>query len=114
MGGLVHEEYLYVYVVVPIGYQTGRHNIYLLNFPHSDIIVDTRRVPVQQAVERDEIPYMYKVHGATLRLLLNIMDTVSHNPALCATCCPLSQYNGLTRISLFATAAGAVAACILN
>ena len=29
----------------------------------------TRRVPVQRAVERDEIPYPYKVHDATLRPL---------------------------------------------
>ena len=27
---------------------------------------DTRRVPVQRAVERDEIPYPYKVHDMTL------------------------------------------------
>ena len=27
----------------------------------------TRRVPVQRAVERDEIPYPYKVHDTTLR-----------------------------------------------
>ena len=32
----------------------------------------TRRVPVQRAVERDEIPYPYKVHDTTLRPLLNI------------------------------------------
>ena len=44
---------------------------------------------VQRVVERDEIPYPYKVHDATLRPLLNIMDSASHNPALCATCCPL-------------------------
>ena len=31
-----------------------------------------RRVPVQRAVERDEIPYPYKVHDTTLRPLLNI------------------------------------------
>ena len=47
-------------------------------------IVVTRRVPVQRAVERDEIPYPY---DATMRPLLNIMDSASHNPALC---CPLS------------------------
>ena len=35
-------------------------------------LVDTRRVPVQRAVERDEIPYPYKVHDTTLRPLLNI------------------------------------------
>ena len=34
--------------------------------------IDTRRVPVQSAVERDEIPYPYKVHDTTLRSLLNI------------------------------------------
>ena len=76
--------------------------------------VYTRRVPDQRAVERDEIPYPYKVHDATLRPLLNIMDSASHNPALCATGCTLSEYYGLTRISLFAPAAGAIAACILN
>ena len=27
----------------------------------------TRRVPVQRAVQRDEIPYPYKVHDTTLR-----------------------------------------------
>ena len=32
----------------------------------------TRRVPVQRAVERDEIPYPYKVHDTALRPLLNI------------------------------------------
>ena len=32
----------------------------------------TRRVPVQRAVERDEILYPYKVHDTTLRPLLNI------------------------------------------
>ena len=32
----------------------------------------TRRVPVQRAVERDEIPYPYKVHDTTLHPLLNI------------------------------------------
>ena len=35
-------------------------------------IVITRRVPVQPAVERDEIPYPCKVHDTTLRPLLNI------------------------------------------
>ena len=35
-------------------------------------ICNTRRVPVQRAVERDEIPYPYKVHDTTLRPLLNI------------------------------------------
>ena len=30
------------------------------------IIEITRRVPVQRAVERDEIPYPYKVHDTTL------------------------------------------------
>ena len=29
-------------------------------------IIYTRRVPVQRAVERDEIPYPYKVHDTTL------------------------------------------------
>ena len=32
----------------------------------------TRRVPVQRAVERDEIPYPHKVHDTALRPLLNI------------------------------------------
>ena len=41
----------------------------------------TRRVLVQRAVERDKIPYPRKVHDATLRPLLNIMDSASHNPA---------------------------------
>ena len=36
------------------------------------IIIGTRRVPVQRAVERDEIPYPYKVPDTTLRPLLNI------------------------------------------
>ena len=36
-------------------------------------IVQTRRVPVQRAVEWDEIPYPYKVHDTTLRPLLNII-----------------------------------------
>ena len=35
-------------------------------------VILTRRVPVQRAVERDEIPYPYKVHDTTLRPLLNI------------------------------------------
>ena len=35
-------------------------------------IVHTRREPVQRAVERDGIPYPYKVHDTTLRPLLNI------------------------------------------
>ena len=29
-------------------------------------IILTRRVPVQRAVERNEIPYPYKVHDTTL------------------------------------------------
>ena len=36
------------------------------------ILLTTRRVLVQRAVERDEIPYPYKVHDTTLRPLLNI------------------------------------------
>ena len=36
------------------------------------VYIITRRVPVQRAVERDEIPYPYKVHDTTLRPLLNI------------------------------------------
>ena len=35
----------------------------------ASIVVKTRRVPVQRAVERDEIPYPYKVHDMTLRPL---------------------------------------------
>ena len=38
---------------------------------HCIILYYTRRVPVQRAVERDEIPYPYKVHDTTLRPLLN-------------------------------------------
>ena len=30
------------------------------------VVGDTRRVPVQRAVERDEIPYPCKVHDTTL------------------------------------------------
>ena len=37
----------------------------LLSDPVMHILV-TRRVPVQRAVERDEIPYPYKVHDTTL------------------------------------------------
>ena len=48
------------------------------------------RALIEYTVERDEIPYPYKVHDATLRPLLNIMDAASHNSAMCATCCPLS------------------------
>ena len=36
------------------------------------ILVNTRRVPVQRAVKRDEIPYPYNVHDTTLLPLLNI------------------------------------------
>ena len=36
------------------------------------IIYYTRWMPVQRAVERDEIPYPYKVLDTTLRPLLNI------------------------------------------
>ena len=35
-------------------------------------------MPVQRAVERDEIPYPWK--STTLRPLLNIMDSAPHNP----------------------------------
>ena len=35
-------------------------------------MLTSRRVPVQRAVERDEIPYPYKVHDTMLRPLLNI------------------------------------------
>ena len=49
--------------------------IITLNGPlngHPPSIIITRRVPVQRAIERDEIPYPYKVHDTTLRPLLNI------------------------------------------
>ena len=36
------------------------------------IIIRTRRVPAKRAVERDEIPYPYKVHDTTLRPILDI------------------------------------------
>ena len=49
------------------------------------VIIMTRRVPVQWAVERDEIPIPVKVHDATLRPLLNIMDSASLNPVAEAT-----------------------------
>ena len=35
-------------------------------------LFETRRVPVQRAVEQDEISYPYKVHDTTLRPLLDI------------------------------------------
>ena len=38
----------------------------------AQFIRNIRRVPGQRAVERDEIPYPYKVHDTTLRPLLNI------------------------------------------
>ena len=38
------------------------------------------RMPVQRPVERDAIPYPYRVHDTTLRPLYNIMDSASHNP----------------------------------
>ena len=50
--------------------------------PH---IIGTRRVPVQRAVESDENTLPVKVHDATLRPLLNIMDSASHNPVASAT-----------------------------
>ena len=34
-----------------------------------ETVEQTRRVPVQRAVQRDEIPYPYKVHDTTLRPL---------------------------------------------
>ena len=40
--------------------------------PPNTTINIIRRVPVQRAVERDEIPNPYKVHDTTLRPLLNI------------------------------------------
>ena len=43
-----------------------------VNSPPHSTTVETRRVPVQRAVERDEIPYPYKVHYTTLRPLLNV------------------------------------------
>ena len=48
----------------------------------ASIIEYTRRVPVQRAVER-ALPL--KVHDATLRPLLNIMDSASHNPVVSAS-----------------------------
>ena len=48
---------------------TGRVAVVTRNYAH---IIITRRVPVQRAVERDEIPYPYNVHDTTLRLLLTI------------------------------------------
>ena len=41
-------------------------------FAHSRLLALIRRVPFQRAVERDEIPYPYKVHDTTLCPLLNI------------------------------------------
>ena len=41
--------------------------------------VHTRRVPVQRAVERDEIPYPYKVHDTTLRRPLLNITIQKHN-----------------------------------
>ena len=56
-----------------------------MNFKYNDSIhiYNTRWVPVQRAVERDEIPT--KVHDATLHPLLNIMDSASLNPVAEAT-----------------------------
>ena len=50
----------------------GRNQLTGVSLVLSVPIVKTRRVPVQRAVERDEIPYPYKVHDTTLRPLLNI------------------------------------------
>ena len=47
--------------IIPVSYCT-----------YSLHIIYTGRVPVQRAIERDEIPYPYKVHDTTLRPLLNI------------------------------------------
>ena len=48
--------------------------MYEINYQQSVymLVVLTRRVPVQRAVEWDEIPYPYKVHDTALRPLLNI------------------------------------------
>ena len=49
------------------------NNIFVRTHLHtSPIVVMTMRVPVQRAVERDEIPCPYKVNDTTLRPLLNI------------------------------------------
>ena len=42
----------------------------------------TRRVPIQRAVERDEIPYPYKIHDTTLRPLVNI--TIKSTIVVCS------------------------------
>ena len=36
-------------------------------FSSAGHLIITRRVPIQRAVERDEIPYPYKVHDTMLR-----------------------------------------------
>ena len=41
----------------------------------------TRRVPVQRAVEQDEIPYPYKVHDTTLRLPIKHNYKIDHSRA---------------------------------
>ena len=43
-------------------------------------IFSNMRVPVQRAVERDEIPYPWKSTTRRCVPLLNIMDSASHNP----------------------------------
>ena len=43
-----------------------------INYQLIVCIIVTRRVPVQRAVERDKLPYPYKVHDTTLHPLLNI------------------------------------------
>ena len=49
-----------------------KHTLYIAEPCAFLVLICTRRVPVQRAVERDEIPYPYKVHDTTLRPLLNI------------------------------------------
>ena len=51
-------------------------------------IIVTRRVPVQRAVERDEIPYPYKVHDTTLHPLLNITRQVTRATHVRNRICP--------------------------
>ena len=64
---LVTSGYLELKIMVILLYALSMHyNVIYV------ILGNTRRVPVQRAVERDEIPYPYKVHDTTLRPLLNI------------------------------------------
>ena len=47
-------------------------NNYFLQPGKLHLYYTTRRVPVQRAGERDELPYPHKVHDTTLRPILNI------------------------------------------